>query len=253
MLNDSHAHMDMLDEKELSEALKKAKEVGVGKIVSCATSFPSNTKTLALAAKFPQIKAAIGLYPLDAAELTQLEIDKAFYFFNAEIQKPEVVAVGEVGLDFKYSEKESEQEKQKKVFERFIGLANEHEKPLIIHSRFAQRQVIEMLEKYKAEKALLHSFVDSLKLMKRAAEAGHFVSVGLSVLYNEEVQKNITAFPLESLLFETDSPIRFNGEKTGPEKVTLVAQKVTQLKGLTLKEVEAQQEKNFKKLFVKKT
>ena len=208
-------------------------------------------KNILLAQKHPLIKAAIGLYPLDLIELTPLEIDKAFYFFSAEINKPEVVAVGEVGLDYKYSTKKEEQEKQKKVLERFIELSNEYEKPLIIHSRFAQRQVIEMLEKYKAKKVLLHSFTDSLKLMTRAAKNGHYISVGMNLLYNEEVQKNIKAFPLEHLLFETDSPVRIQGEKTSPESILQIANKVAKLKELDFKEVEKQQEKNFKKLFLK--
>lgn len=247
MLYDSHSHMDLMEEKELAEALKNSKKAGVGGIISCSTNFASNAKNIELVKKHSLIKAAIGLYPLDVVELTQLEIDKAFYFFNSEIKN--AIAIGEVGLDFKYSTKEEEQEKQRKAFERFIGLSNEYEKPLIIHSRFAQRQVIEMLEKHKAEKALLHSYVDSLKLMKRAAEKGYFVSAGMSVLQNPEVQKNISKFPIENLLFETDSPIRFQGEKAYPEKILLIAQKVAELKNISVKEVEKLQEKNFKRLF----
>jgi TatD DNase family protein len=247
MLYDSHAHLDLMPEEELKEALKDAKKARVEKIISCSTSFASNEKNLELTEKNPEVLAGIGLYPLDLIELTDLEIDKAFYFFDAEIKK--AMAIGEVGLDFKYSTKPDEQEKQKRVFVRFIELANKHNKPLIIHSRFAQKQVLEMLIEYKAKKVLLHSFVDSQKLMKLAAEHGYFVSVGLSVLTNPEIQKNIATYPIENLLLETDSPIRFNGEKSMPEKIVLVAQKVAELKKLELKKLEEQIEKNFGKLF----
>jgi len=249
MLNDSHSHLDLMTKEEFNTALENAKKFSIGKIISCSTSFASNEKNLELAKKYSQIKAAIGIYPLDLIELTELEIDKAFYFFKAEITK--AIAIGEVGLDFKYSTKENEQEKQKNALARFIELANEYEKPLILHSRFAQRQVLEMLEKYKAKKALLHSFVDSPKLMKRATEKGYFISVGLGLLTNEEVQKNITNFPIENLLFETDSPIRFNGEKAFPEKIATIAQKISELKKIPLKDVEKQTQKNFEKLFGK--
>jgi len=233
MLFDSHSHLNLLTEEELEEALFCANSAGIKKIISCSTSFASNEKNLELAKNFPQILPAIGLYPLDAMDLTQLELDKAFYFFKAEISK--TVAIGEVGLDYKYATKKKDQEKQEGIFSRFIELAKENKKPLIIHSRYAQSQVLKMLEKNNAEKVLLHSFVDSEKLMKRAAEKGYFISVGLSVLENENIQKNITAFPIKNLLFETDSPVRFGGEKAIPQKIELIAKKVAELKGLPLK------------------
>jgi TatD DNase family protein len=240
----------MLTEKEFKEALIKAEQSGIERLISCSTSFASNAKNLALAKNFPQIKAAIGLYPLDTMELNSEELKKAFSYFKSKAREENVAAIGEVGLDYKYAKKTEEQEKQLNVFRKFIQLSNETEKPIIVHSRFAQKQVLETLIDEKAEKVLLHSFVDSEKLMMKAAEQGFFVSVGLAILQNEQIQKNITAFPMENLLFETDSPMRFNGEKAFPHKLLENAAKVAELKKISLKEVEAQQEKNFKKLFL---
>jgi len=247
MLFDAHSHLDLMNEEELKEALEKATNAGITQIISCATSFASNEKNLELARKFPQIKAAIGLYPLDALDLNEIELDKAFYFFNAEIKK--ATAIGEIGLDYKYCIKKEEQEKQVKIFTRFIELSKKTGKPLIIHSRFAQKQVLKILKENKAEKVLLHSFVDSLKLMKQAAEKGYFVSTGINTLVSEETQKNIAKFPLDNLLFETDSPVRFRGEKAYPEQILTIAKKVAELKGITINEIEAVQEENFKILF----
>jgi len=249
MLYDAHCHLDLMTDEELQTALIEAKEKNVSIMISCATSFFSNERTLELAKKNPSIKAAIGIYPLDALELNELELDKAFYFFEAEIKK--AIAVGEVGLDFKYSTKKEELESQVKVFSRFIDLSIKHNKPIIIHSRFAQKQVLQLLEEKNAKKVLLHSFIDSQKLMDQAAKKGYFVSVGLSILYNVEVQKNITVFPIENLLFETDSPIRFNGEKATPADIAKVAEKVAELKKIPLLEVIKQQEMNFSSLFGK--
>jgi TatD DNase family protein len=247
MYYDSHSHLDLMDEKELELAIKSAGEKGIKEIISCATNFPSNQKNLELAKKNPMLKPAIGLYPLDAVEFTETELDKAFYFFKAEAQN--AIAIGEVGLDFKYCTKEEEQKKQENILSRFIALSNETNKPLIIHSRFAQRQALELLKKEGAKKALLHSFVDSEKLMNAAVKEGYFVSVGVSVLYNESAQKNILNFPVERLLFETDSPIRFNGEKANPSKIIEVAKKVAEIKSIDLEKLASQQEKNYKKLF----
>jgi len=247
MLFDAHCHLDLMDEDELKKTLVNSKENNVTEMISCATSFLSNERNLELAKKFPQIKPAIGIYPLDALELNEIELNKAFYFFESQIKK--VIAIGEVGLDFKYSTKKEELDKQISVFDKFIKLAKKHDKPLIIHSRFAQKQVIQILKENNAQKVLLHSFVDSQKLMKQAVSEGHFVSCGLSVTYNEEIAKNITSFPIENLLFETDSPIRFNNEKASPSKITIIAEKIAKLKEISLNELEKQQEKNYKNLF----
>ena len=84
---------------------------------------------------------------------------------------------------------------------------------------------------------------------KKKAKKGYIVSVGLAITQNEQIAKNITNFPLENLLFETDSPIRFNSEKIYSEKIVEIAKKVAELKKIPLSEVEATQEKNFRRLF----
>jgi TatD DNase family protein len=247
MFYDSHSHLDLMEKNDLSNALKQAKENNIAKIVSCSTSFPSNEKNLELARQYSQIMPAIGLYPLNAIELTETEIEKAFHFFNSQIKKAS--AIGEVGLDFKYSTKKEEQEKQQQIFTKFIQLAKKNNKPLIIHSRFAQKQALETLKENNAEKVLLHSFVDSEKLMKQASSMNYFISVGLSLLHNPLIQKNITSFPIENLLFETDSPVKFNNEQSAPKNITQIAEKISELKKTPLKEIEEKQQKNFKKLF----
>lgn len=247
MLYDSHAHLDLMSEEELKNALFSAEECRVKKIISCSTSFASNETNLVLSKEHPQILAAIGLYPLDAIELSPPEIEKTFCFFKEKIKK--ATAIGEVGLDFKYSTIKEDLEKQILIFSKFIELSIESKKPLIVHSRFAQKQVLELLREKKATLVLLHSFTDSQKLMKQSTDAGYFISCGMNVLQNPETQKNIKEFPLENLLLETDSPIRFNNVKATPCEIKSIAQKISELKEITLKEVEEQTEKNFKKLF----
>ncbi|MCX6801151.1 MAG: TatD family hydrolase [Candidatus Diapherotrites archaeon] len=250
MFYDVHCHLDMLSEKELKEALQKAEQNNISQIISCSTSFDSNARNLALAKMFPEIKAAIGLYPLEAMELNDEELKKAFSFFKSKIKEETSIAVGEVGLDFKFAKKAEQQKKQIEIFRKFIELSNETGKPLIIHSRFAQKQVLETLEAEKAEKAVLHSFVDSERLMKRAAGNGYFVSVGLAILENNQIQKDITRFPLENLLFETDSPFRFNNEQAFPHKLLDIVSKVAELKKIPIEEIGRAQEISFKKLFL---
>ncbi|HNV01082.1 MAG TPA: TatD family hydrolase [archaeon] len=247
MFYDVHAHIDLVEEKKIDSILKESMEKNIAEIISCSTSFISNEKNILLSKKYEEIKPALGLYPLDLVELSETELDKAFNYF--EENKKNIFAIGEVGLDYKYCKTLSEQEKQIKYFEKFIEFSNTIKKPLIIHSRYAQSQVLKTLQKNDASKVLLHSFVDSKKLMKNAIDNNYFVSSGLNVTYSKEVEENLFNFPLENLLFETDSPIRFNGEKAYPSKIIEVAKKVSEIKNISLIELEKQQEKNYKLLF----
>ena len=247
MYYDAHCHLNLLTEKEIKKALTDAKEKNVTEMISCSTSFKSNRQNLLLAKNFPQTKAAIGLYPLDLLELNDQELGKAFGFFENNIKN--AIAIGEVGLDNKYCKTKEDKEKQENNFIRFIELSKKYDKPLIIHSRYAQRTVLELLASEKANKVLLHSFTDSKKLMDIAVTNEWFVGVGVNILFNEEVQKNIAGFPLKNLLFETDSPIRFNGEKAMPLDIVKIAEKVASLKEIAIDLVEAQQEENYTTLF----
>ena len=237
----------MLKDSELKKEIEEAKTKNVSKMISNSTSFQSNEFNLRIQKSFPEVKAALGLYPLDALELNDAELEKAFKWF--EHKATECIAFGEVGMDFKYAKTDSEKEKQEEIFRKFIFLAKKYNKPLIVHSRYAQSQVLKILESEKAEKFLLHSFVDSEKLMKQAAEQGYFVSVGMVVLENVEVQDRVKEFPLENILLETDSPIRFNREKAMPADIVRIAEKVAEIKKIPVWQVEEQVEKNFKSLF----
>ncbi len=247
MIQDTHAHLDMMEEDKIQEMLKKANEINLDTIISCSTSFSSNQKNIELAKKYPLIKAAIGIYPLNLIELNDSEIERAFNYFENEIKNS--IAIGEVGLDFKYSIKEEEQEKQKQILIRFIELSKKYKKPLIIHSRFAQRQVIEVLEENKAIKVQLHSFTDSQKLMQKATSLGYYVSCGMNLLYNPEVQKNITSFPIEKLLLETDSPMIFNNKTATPLNIKSLLDKLSELKKIPVLQLEEQLSKNFHSLY----
>lgn len=249
MLIDIHAHLDMVSKNEIKKIINNAKSKGIEKIISCSTSFESNKKNLELAEKFEEIEAAIGLYPLNAIELNEEELEKAFDFFEKNIDKS--IAIGEVGLDLKYSKNNEEFEKQKKVFERFIDFGKKYDKPLIIHSRYAQRQVIEMLTEKNAEKVILHGFTESEKLMDFAYKKNWFISVGMNLLENEQVKSNVHQFPLSNTFLETDSPIKFNGEEVTPAKIKDIIEKMSNIKSISAKEVEIQIEENYLKLFGK--
>jgi TatD DNase family protein len=246
MLIDSHTHMNMV-EIPIEKVIKKAKDAGISKILTNSTSFSSNKESIELSRKYEEIEACIGLYPMNALELNESELDNAFNFFEENYK--EAIAIGEVGIDWKLSEKDSEREAQQKNFERFINFSINKDLPIVIHSRYAIKKALQIIEEKEAEKVYFHSYTDSRKLMLRAARQGFYCGCGLNIMWDELVQERIRVFPLENLLLETDSPIRYEGEKVYPDAVKMIYEKVSELKKIEFNEVEKQIEQNNKDLF----
>jgi TatD DNase family protein len=242
MFFDAHAHLDMMNENEIKEIINSK----INKIMTASTSFQSNQKNLELSKKYEKINCAIGLYPLDALELNEKMIENAFNYFEELLKKEKISAIGEVGLDHKYS---TEKEKQKEIFIRFIELAKKYDKPLIIHSRYAQRTVLDILEKENVTKALLHSFIDSKKLINHAIQKNYFISIGPIILHNQEVEKRFMEIEFKNIFFETDSPIKFGQDKITPINIINIAEKFSEIKEIPIKEIKRIHENYYKKLF----
>lgn len=245
MFIDSHTHLDQ--EVDIEKIIKKAKEKNVKKIITNSTSFNSNIKSIELAKKYDEIFACIGIYPLNSLELNDTEINNAFDFFEKNYKA--AIAIGEVGLDYKFSKKETERKKQQIIFERFIDFSIEKNLPIVIHSRYAIKKVLQILEKKEAKKVYLHSYTDSSKLMFRAAKNDYYCGVGMNILRDELVQQRIKKFPIEKLLLETDSPFNYNNKIILPDKIPLIAKKIADLKKISIEKIEKQIEINNKKLF----
>jgi len=152
---------------------------------------------------------------------------------------------------FPLSPKESTLEKQKKTFQKFINLARELNIPIVIHSRKAEAEAIELLEKSEYKKIIMHCFNGNLKLVKKIIENGWFLSIPTNVKHAEHFQKVIELTPIEQLFCETDSPFLHPDKKFPNEPANVVEsyKKIAEIKKLSLKEVEKKIEENYKKLF----
>jgi TatD DNase family protein len=240
---DIHCHLDFLSketdiEKVINDCLRK----DVKCIISQGVNPESNRKTLAIAEKYDIVKCALGIYPIDALSLTDEEIDSEIEFIRKN--KDKIDAIGEVGIDFKES---NEKERQKKIFQKFIDLSIEINKVIIVHSRKAEIECIEMLEKSGANKVIMHCFSGKLSLVKRIIEKKWSLSIPTSVKNSEHFQKIIELAPIEQLFCETDSPYLHPDKKwpNSPENVIESYKKIAHLKGLDLLEVRAQIYKNL--------
>jgi len=244
MYSDAHCHLNEFDNvKELVEAAKNEK---VLRIVTNAVDLESMEKSVALARKFPEIECALGLHPSNILRTSDKELGVGLRFIKDNIG--ECVAVGEIGLDFKHAKSGEERARQKFYFAEQLRLAEEFNKPAIVHSRLAVTDAIDELSCFKG-KILLHWFSGSSKQLEQAIGLKAFFSVGPAVEFDESVKRTALEAPLDRILSETDSPVPFHGKRAEPGWIPKVVEKIAKVKNLPLKTVEDAIEANFKKFF----
>lgn len=244
---DVHCHLDRCKGNS-EDIISRARNANVGIIVNNGVGKEANRKTLELSKKFNEIKAALGIYPLDALKLTDKEIDTEIEFIRKN--RDRVVAIGEVGLDLKENK---EIEKQIKNFEKFIKLSMALDIPIIVHSRKAEKECIDLLEKTGAKKVVMHCFSGDFKLVERIKNDGWFFSTPAIIKFSEHFQKLAREVPIEQLFCETDSPYLHPDKKMNNEPALVVEgyKKIAEIKGISLKECESKIENNYKNLFNK--
>ena len=251
MIFDSHAHYDSEKfEKDREEVLSSMQENGVGTIVNCAADWDSVTEVVDLANEYPFVYAAVGLHPDEVGCLDE----ERFAYLKEQCQKEKVVAVGEIGLDY-YWDKESH-ELQKQWFIRQLALARELDLPVIIHSRDAAADTLEIMQRYaQGLRGVIHCFSYSKELAREYVKMGFFIGIGGVVTFKngKKLKEIVEATPLRQILLETDcpylAPVPYRGKRNSSLYLPYVAQEIASLKGISYEEVVAQTEQNGKRLF----
>ena len=251
MLVDSHCHLDRLEKspEELDALVNEAKNRGVEHMLCVCVSlndFPSMMETIQ---RFDIVSASCGVHPLHQDEACSR--DELLALASSD----KVVAIGETGLDYHYSPETIEV--QRRSFIDHIHVANELNKPLIIHTRDAREDTIALLKEHKAPhtKGVLHCFTESLEMANAAIELGFYISISGIVTFKaaEELKRVVEALPLERLLVETDSPwlapVPHRGKQNQPAYVVEVAQYIADLKQISLASLAQQTTDNFYTLF----
>ena len=243
---DVHCHLDMID-SDLNKIIENANKVDVNLIITQGVSLNSNRKVMELSEKYDIVKSALGIYPIDALSISDKEIDSEIEFIKKNKEK--VSAIGEVGLDFK--EDSENHDRQKRTFEKFIKLAIELNVPIIVHSRKAELACIEILEKNKAKKVIMHCFSGKLSLVKRILDNLWSITIPTSVKNSEHFQKVIEMTPIKQLLCETDSPYLHPEKKWPNEPANVITsyKKIAEIKGISINEVKNKIFQNFNRLF----
>lgn len=245
MLIDAHCHLDSFEDKK--QIIADAKEHGVTTLISCSTDLKSVKAHLMMKELFPEVKIALGLHPSDLLRLSPAEINEAMEIIEKNLDK--AVAIGEVGLDYKHAVSPAQRELQEKYFLDFIALARKTEKPLVIHSRFASKEILQLLKLHFREQVLLHWFSGSASDVKEAISSGHYISVGPAVLQSIDAQNIAKDIPLSHMMLESDAPVSFQGKESTSRWIEEIAEKIAELKGATFKEVAETTSDNAKKYF----
>ena len=251
MIFESHAHYDSQKfDEDRDELLKSMPENGVGTIVNSAADWDSVTEVVELAQKYPHVYAAVGMHPDEVGDLDE----ERFAYLKAQCQKEKVVAVGEIGLDY-YWDNEAH-DVQKKWFIRQLELARELDLPVIIHSRDAAADTLEIMQTYaKGLRGVIHCFSYSKELAREYVKMGFYIGVGGVVTFKngKKLKEIVEEIPLERILLETDSPylapVPFRGKRNSSLYIRYIAQEIANLKGISYEEVVAQTEENGKQLF----
>lgn len=261
MLVDIHCHLDHERfSKDLDQVIERAKKVGMSCIITAGVNKSSNRKALEIAKKYDVVKPSLGLYPLDALaselkgeaagfvrDVEPLDVDSELEFI--ESKKDSIIAIGEAGMDFNWG-RESAKE-QEKNFLKVISLAERINKPLIVHTRKAEKECIDLLESSKLKKVNLHCFGGRKSLVKRAEDLGYMFSIPAVITRLVHFQELVKRVNLKQLLTETDAPYLAPvvGLRCEPMHVKETIKKIADIKEIDKEETEKIIYMNFQKFF----
>jgi len=252
---DSHCHLDHKPlNKNILELLKKSKEIGVQKILTISTTLQSFEKILQIVEIDKIIYGTFGIHP---HETNKDIIYKDDIIKNAK-KNIKIIAIGETGLDFYYNH--SNHERQISSFKSHIEAAIELDMPIIVHSRNAEEETFKVLNSCKDDKPkiLLHCFTGSLKLAQNLMNLNSFFSASGIITFKNSVslQNTFKIIPEDKLLIETDSPFLapepMRGKTNEPSFIIYTAQKLADLRSISLDEIKKITTKNFNSLFFNK-
>lgn len=251
MIFDTHAHYDDAQfDSDREELLSAMPDLGVTTIVNVSSTLESCEKCVELAGKYPYVYAAVGVHPDEVGALNE----ETFAEMEALLDNDRVVAVGEIGLDY-YWDNESH-ELQKKWFVRQLELARQHHLPIIIHSREAAADTMEIMKAHaQGLEGVIHCYSYSREQAEEYVKMGFYIGIGgvLTFKNAKKLKEVAAAIPLERIVLETDCPYLapepFRGKRNQSSYIRYVAEKLAEIKGMTAEEVIAVTEANAKKMY----
>ncbi len=273
MLIDTHCHPQFPQyDTDRDEVIKRALDAGV-QMICVGTDLEMSQKVIVIARRYKGVWASVGLHPNDVNSESRITN------YESLANDPKVVAIGEVGLDY-YRAKEPEKQKlQREVFEEFIDLAVKKNKPLIIHCRGAapnfsdenlsgqaHQDMIEILQTTHPEKlrngagyslqtvsGVIHSFTGTWQEAKQYIDLGFYIGLNGIITFTDQYNETVINVPLDRILLETDAPylapVPHRGKRNEPAHIKYVAEKIAELRKISLDEITLKTSQNARNLF----
>lgn len=254
-LFDSHAHYD--DEKfidDRNEIIMRIKEEGVDRFISAGYSLESSINNLKLSKKYEFIYTISGISPNDIPE-TEEKIDEQIKQIKEIAKNEKVVAIGEIGLDYYWNQENKEL--QKYAFIEQIKIANDLNRPIVIHTREAIMDTLDILKNIQPaiKKGVFHCCPLNRELVKEALKLGYYISFAGPVTFknSKNAEEIIQMVPLEKILIETDSPYLSpepnRGKRNDSRNLKFIAEKIAKSKDMSIEEIAIATYENAKKIF----
>ncbi len=241
MIFDTHAHYDDEDfDGDREELLESLAENGIGRVVNIGASLESCRGTLALVDKYPFLYGTIGLHPNDVGDMTE----DTYAWLKEQCAHPKCVAVGEIGLDYYWDS--ADRQVQKKWFRRQLQLAGEVQLPVVIHSREAVQDTVQILQEERAGElgGVIHCYSYTKESIKAFLDMGFYIGVGgvLTVKNGKKLREALEYVPMERIVLETDAPYLSpepnRGRRNSSLNLPYVVKELARLKGISEEDVE---------------
>ncbi len=244
---DSHCHLHKPWFKKLDDVIERSAQVGVELIVNCASD-PKSFQEVVEKSSADPVYHTLGIQPTLANKFVNEDMVK---FFEPFMDK-KMLAIGEVGLDYYWVKDAKDQERQRELFTNIIKASNELNLPLVIHSRKAESDCLDLLEKHAQTPVLVHSFDGNLVETKRAVDLGYTISVPTNVTIRKNRRKVVKRAGLENIVLETDSPFCAPDksiERNDPSTIPTAGKYIAKLLEIDVEEVAEVTTRNAKNFY----
>lgn len=248
MYIDTHCHLYEEYYNNIDEVIKDSINEGVCKFIVNGCDMKSNIEAIELSHKYKEVYAAIGFHPTELNDFKE----EYFSWLEEHINDERVVAIGEIGLDYHYDE--TDKEKEVYVFRRQLDIAKKYNKPIIVHTRDAVQDTLDILQEYNL-KGSIHSYSGSLEMAREFIKLGYMIGVGGVVTFKnaKNIKEVVKSIDLSYILLETDSPYLtpepFRGTPNSPKYIPYIAKAISDIKEVNINDVRSVTTANAERLF----
>ena len=246
---DTHAHIYAEYYSDIPSLINTINDFGVTRVINAGCDLKTSVEVLELSEEYPSLSCAIGIHPENVMNYTDLDIKQ----IEKYLANTSVVAIGEIGLDYHYTK--DNKELQKELFKKQLKLAENHNLPVVIHSREATEDTINILKEFKVT-GVIHSFSGSLETAKEYIKMGFALGVnGVVTFKNAKLKYTLKEIDLKHIVLETDSPYLSpepkRGKKNHPGNIPIIAEFLTEVYNLSLEEIAKITSNNAHRIFDK--